>query len=69
MPEFERREDILKQREKALDEREKDLESKHLLMAYFVSKYLDVYRVQFACLGREKILNEQEKILEQKLSR
>jgi hypothetical protein len=37
MPEFERREDILKQREKALDEREKDLESKHLLMAYFVS--------------------------------
>jgi hypothetical protein len=70
MSEFEQREDLLKQREKALDDREKDIESKcgiHPRLTLFL--YLHVHRVWLVFLGREKILNEQEKILEQKLSR
>ncbi|XP_028402949.1 LOW QUALITY PROTEIN: serine/threonine-protein kinase Nek2-like [Dendronephthya gigantea] len=76
--EVDRREDSLKQREKDLDEREKDLDEREkdlgskCTMLYYTMTTQDLFiniDIANSTPGREKILKEQEKILEQKLSR
>jgi hypothetical protein len=71
MTDVDQREDSLKQRERALDDREKDLESKcsFPLLASIGNNFIPFNHGINLLLGREKILSEREKVLEQKLSR